>query len=98
MNRQLSSAPLDLADRPARIALGIRPSASSDETASLIVPRKTLKRETVLEFLAKRLPAMVAMEAASGAHHWARELRALSHDARIVDPRLVAPYTCGRLS
>jgi transposase len=32
------------------------------------------------------------MEAGSGAHHWARELLALGHDARIVDPRLVAPY------
>jgi len=32
------------------------------------------------------------MEAGSGAHHWARELIALGHDARILDPRLVAPY------
>jgi transposase len=32
------------------------------------------------------------MEAGSGAHHWARELIALGHDARIIDPRLVAPY------
>jgi transposase len=35
---------------------------------------------------------MVAMEAGSGAHHWARQLIHLGHDARIIDPRFVAPY------
>ena len=32
------------------------------------------------------------MEAGSGAHYWARQLIALGHDARIIDPGLVAPY------
>lgn len=32
------------------------------------------------------------MEAGSGAHHWARELLKLGHDARIIDARFVAPY------
>ena len=49
-----------------------------------IVLRKTLKREKLLEFFANVPPAMVAMEAGSGAHHWARELLALGHDARIL--------------
>ena len=57
-----------------------------------IVLRKTLKRERLLEFFANVPHATVAMEAGSGAHHWARELIALGHDARIIDPRLVAPY------
>ena len=57
-----------------------------------IVLRKTLKREKLLEFFANIPAAMVAMEAGSGAYHWARELLALGHDARIIDPRLVAPY------
>jgi len=62
------------------------------DTHGKIVLRKTVKREKLLEFFANRPPAMVAMEAGSGAHHWSRELRALGHDARIIDPRLVAPY------
>jgi transposase len=57
-----------------------------------IVLRKELKRDKLLEFFANQPSALVAMEAGSGAHHWARELRALGHDARIIDPRLVAPY------
>ncbi|MDX1488646.1 MAG: IS110 family transposase [Acidiferrobacterales bacterium] len=57
-----------------------------------IVLRKTLNRKQLLHFFANQPPALVAMEAGSGAHHWARELRALGHDARIIDPRLVAPY------
>jgi transposase len=62
------------------------------DTHGKIVLRKTLKREKLLELFANVTPAMVAMEAGSGAHHWARELGALGHDARIIDPRLVAPY------
>ncbi len=29
------------------------------------------------------------MESGSGAHHWARRLQAMGHDARIIDPRFV---------
>jgi len=54
--------------------------------------RKTLRRDELLLFFAQQPPALVAMESGSGAHHWARELIKLGHDARIIDPRLVAPY------
>lgn len=54
--------------------------------------RKTLKRAQLLAFFAQQPPGLVAMEAGSGAHHWARELRALGHEPRIIDPRFVAPY------
>jgi transposase len=57
-----------------------------------IALKKPLARGKLLEFFANAPPALVAMEAGSGAHHWARELIALGHDARIIDPRLVAPY------
>ena len=41
-----------------------------------------------------RLPAgcVVAMEASSSAHHWARKLIALGLDARIISAQLVSPY------
>lgn len=54
--------------------------------------RKTLQRARLLKFFSNIPPAIVAMEAGSGVHHWARELSALGHEARIIDPRLVAPY------
>jgi len=54
--------------------------------------RRQLRRTEVLNFFAKLQPCLIGMEAGSGAHYWARELRELGHDARIIDPRLVAPY------
>lgn len=54
--------------------------------------RRQLRRSEVLNFFAKLEPCLVGMEAGSGAHYWARELRALGHEARIMDARLVAPY------
>lgn len=59
------------------------------------VLRKRLTRAKVLKFFAKLEPCVVAMEACGGAHHWARELRALGHQTRLIDPRLVAPYRRG---
>lgn len=57
-----------------------------------VVLTKTLPRAGLLELFADRPSAIVAMEAGSGVHHWARELTALGHDARIIDPCLVALY------
>ena len=62
-----------------------------DEHEQLVLER-TLKRNDVLGFFVNLPPCMVAMEAGSGAHYWARELVKMGHDARIIDPRLVAPY------
>jgi transposase len=67
-------------------------AVSGVDESGKIAFRKTLSRAKLLETFANRPRALVAMEAGSGAHHWARELRALGHDARIIDPRLVAPY------
>jgi transposase len=40
-------------------------------------------------------PCLVAMEACSAAHYWARKLRALGHDVRLIPPQFVAPYRKG---
>ena len=34
----------------------------------------------------------VALEACGGAHHWARELRAMGHDVRLIPPAYVKPF------
>jgi transposase len=35
------------------------------------------------------------MEACSAAHYWARKLRALGHDVRLIAPQFAAPYRKG---
>jgi len=60
-----------------------------------IVLEKTVKRPALLDIFVNLPPCLVAMEAGSGAHHWARALIKLGHDARIMDPAFVAPYRTG---
>ena len=58
-----------------------------------VLSARTLVRDRFIEWCA-RLPAgcVVAMEASSSAHHWARKLVALGLDARIISAQLVEPY------
>ncbi len=56
------------------------------------VLKKTVSRGKLLECFANLPPCIVGMEACTGAHHWARLLRELGHDARIIAPRFVIPY------
>ncbi|WP_136413897.1 IS110 family transposase [Herbaspirillum sp. ST 5-3] len=54
--------------------------------------KKTLSRSEVLEFFAKLPPCLVGIEACGGAHYWARELKRLGHDARLMASQFVIPY------
>jgi transposase len=56
------------------------------------VIRKALRRSQVLEFFAKLPACLVGMEACSGSRDWARKLRALGHDVRLIAPQYVKPY------
>ena len=53
---------------------------------------RTVRREQLLDVLAAVPPCEVAMEACSGAHHWARRLAALGHTPRLLAPKFVSPY------
>jgi|TARA_B100000315_G_scaffold41376_1_gene36289 transposase len=56
------------------------------------VIRRQLRRSQVVPFF-ERLPrCLVGMEACATAHHWAREITALGHDARLMPARYVKPY------
>jgi transposase len=57
-----------------------------------VVLQKRLARARVLSFFANLPPCLVGLEAGGGAHHWARELRALGHDARLMPPQYVKAY------
>ena len=56
------------------------------------VLRKRLRRRQVLEFFSGLDPCVVAMEACGSAHHWARELKALGHQVKLIAPQFVKPY------
>ena len=57
-----------------------------------VVVRRQLKRRYVLAFFQKLPPCQVGIEACASAHHWARELQALGHTAKLMPPAYVKPY------
>lgn len=63
------------------------------DAAGKVVTNKAIQRSQFILWCAM-LPArcLIAMEACSGAHHWARKLVALGFDARIIAAHLVSPY------
>jgi transposase len=66
--------------------------AHGADASGKVVFRKRLRREKVLEFFAGTPACMVAMEACSSAHHWARELTRLGHIVRLIPPAYVKPF------
>jgi transposase len=65
-----------------------------DERGNTVL-RKTVRRAKVLELFVQLPACVVGMEACSGAQHWARELRKLGHDPRIMAGEFVEPYRQG---
>jgi len=65
-----------------------------DETGKTVV-RRQLKRSQLLAYFAQLPACQVGMESCGGAHHWARELSALGHEAKLMAPQFVAPYRKG---
>jgi transposase len=57
-----------------------------------IVLKKRLRRGQVHTFFAGLQPCLVGMEACATAHFWARELRALGHDVRLMPAQYVKAY------
>ena len=60
-----------------------------------VLIRKRLSRQKLSEFFANQPPSLIGMEACSGAHYWARQLRDLGHDVRLIAPQFVKPYLFG---
>ncbi len=55
------------------------------------VTRK-LPRSQFLAFFADVAPCLIGMEACGSAHYWARELRTMGHEVRLIPPIYVKPY------
>lgn len=58
----------------------------------MVVLRKQLRRDQMTAFFANLAPCVIGMEACGSAHYWARTLRSLGHDARLMSPQFVKPY------
>jgi transposase len=62
------------------------------EATGRVVLRKAVRRERLLALLAQLPRCVVGREACSGAHHWARELRQLGHEPRLMAAEFVRPF------
>src|SRR5438445_8958505 len=62
------------------------------DAAEQPVLRKRLRRKQVVAFFAKLPPTVIGMEACGASHHWARVLRQLGHEVKLIAPQHVKPY------
>jgi transposase len=62
------------------------------DASGRVVVAKSIRRNKLLEFFASLPRCLVGLEACGSAHHWARELIKLGHDARMMPPSYVKPY------
>ena len=63
------------------------------ETGEMVDLRLT--RAKFLEHFANRAACLVGMEACGGAQHWARRLRELGHEVRLLPVKMVRPFVSG---
>ena len=57
-----------------------------------VVVTRALTRSRLLPFFSRLAPCLIGIEACASAHYWARELRALGHQVRLIPPAYVKPY------
>ena len=57
-----------------------------------------LTRAKFLQHFANRVPCLIGMEACGGSQHWARRLRELGHEVRLLPAKMVRPFVGGNKS
>lgn len=81
---KISTIGLDLAKHVFRVH-GV------DEHGIVVIQRR-LRRGEVMKFFRRLEPAVIGMEACSTSHYWARELRALGHEVRLMPAQYLKAY------
>jgi transposase len=82
--QQISTVGLDLAKNTFQVH-GI-------DAAENVVVKKQVSRAKLIPFFEKLPPCLIGMEACATAHHWARQLKALGHDVRLMPAKDVKAY------
>jgi len=62
------------------------------DAAEKVVVRKQLRRGQMMKFFAALSPCLIGMEACASAHYWARELRKLGYQVRLMPAKDVKAY------
>ncbi|MGV8003066.1 IS110 family transposase [Photorhabdus temperata subsp. temperata] len=65
-----------------------------DEYTGEVIDRQ-LRRQDFLTFFSNRESCLIGMEACGSAHYWARELRKLGHEVRLLQARFVRAFRMG---
>lgn len=63
------------------------------ETGEVI--SKQIKRSKFLEFFVNRAPCLIGMESCGGAQHWARQLKSMGHEVKLMAGKQVKAFVCG---
>jgi transposase len=58
----------------------------------IVVEKKQVKRQAMLDYFAKLKPCLIGMEACATAHYWGRKLSSLGHEVKLIPPSYVKPY------
>ena len=53
--------------------------------------RRQVRRGQFAELFSQIAPCLIGMEACGSANHWARELKKLGHEVRLISPQFVKP-------
>lgn len=62
------------------------------DASGKVVAQKPLKRKQVLSYFVNLPSCLIGMEACASSHYWQRQLEALGHDVKLINPQYVTPY------
>lgn len=62
------------------------------DNKGVVVLRKRLNRDKLVESINKMTACTIVMEACSGANHWYRKFKAMKHEVKLISPKFVKPF------